>query len=453
MKYDIVILGGGPGGYWAAHRAAAAGLSVALVEKNKLGGTCLNEGCIPSKAFLQSAKVADYAKHAEAYGVGASLIQVSQKAVVDRKNRITRKLVGGIKVSMREAGVNVVDGIGRLVKTAEGVAVCVGEENYLGKDIIVATGSVSAVPPIEGVREGLESGLVLTNKEILDLTVIPGSLVVIGGGVIGLEMASYFNSAGSKVTVVEMLPHIAGQTDAGISEMLKNVYTKKGIEFIMGAKVTSVSPQGVSYELDGQTSTVPAEKVLMSVGRKPNTVGIGLEDVGFETIRGAVVTDARMRTNIPHIYAVGDVNAKVMLAHTAYREADVAVNVILGQQDEMSYNAIPSVIYTNPEVACVGYTLEQAKEKGINARLVSLPMQFSGRFVAENADLDGVCKLVVDSDKNTLVGVHLMGNGAGEIIYGVAMMIDLALDIETIKRQIFPHPTVGEIIREGIFRI
>lgn len=453
MHYDLVILGGGPGGYWAAERAAKAELNVALIEKNKLGGTCLNEGCIPSKAFLQSAKVADYIRHAALYGVDASLTEIKQKTVTERKNRIMRKLVGGIKAALRDAGVTVVEGFGKLVKTPEGLAVNANGENYFGKDIIVATGSVSAIPPIPGVKEGLENGTVLTNKEILDLTAVPKSLVVIGGGVIGLEMASYYNSVGSKVTVIEMLNSIAGQTDAEISEMLKSVYAKKGIQFILGAKVTAVSAEGVTYELDGKTSAVPAHKVLMSVGRKPNTASIGLEEAGVETARGAVVTDNNMRTNIPHIYAVGDVNAKVMLAHTAYREADVAVNTILGVADEMSYAAIPSVIYTNPEVACAGLTAEQAKDKGIDAKTVALPMQFSGRFVAENTDLDGICKLVVDNEKNILLGVHMMGNGASEIIYGAAMMIGLAVDIETIKRQIFPHPTVGEIIREGIFHI
>jgi len=453
MNYDLVVLGGGPGGYLAAERAANAGLSVVLIEKNKLGGTCLNEGCIPSKAFLQSAKVADYAKHCDAYGVNAVFSSVDQKAVVERKNRIVRKLVGGVKVTMREANVTVISGEGVLVKNEIGNGVKVGEEIYYGKNIIIATGSESVMPPINGAKEAYESGKLLTNREILDLVVIPESLVVIGGGVIGLEMASYFNSVGSKVTVIEMLDHIGGQTESQISEMLKSVYEKKGIEFILGAKVVGIADDGVSYEISGETKKVACDKILMSVGRRANTANIGLENLGVAIGRGAIITNNKMKTNVPNVYAVGDVNGKVMLAHTAYRETEVAVNTILGKNDEMTYDCIPSVIYTNPEVACVGLTEEAAQAKGINAKVVSLPMQYSGRFVAENIDPDGICKLVFDIDKNILIGAHMMGNYSGEIIYGVGLMINTAVDIETIKKQIFPHPTVSEIIRECVFKL
>lgn len=453
MNYDLVVLGGGPGGYLAAERAGAAGLSVTLIEKNKLGGTCLNEGCIPSKAFLQSAKVADYAKHAASYGVNVSYANVDQKAVVERKNRIVRKLVGGVKVTMRETNVNVVLGEGVLVKDSNGAGVKVGEQIFYGKNIIIATGSESVMPPITGAKDAYASGKLLTNREILDLTVIPDSLTVIGGGVIGLEMASYFNSVGSRVTVIEMLDRIGGQTESQISEMLKTAYEKKGIEFILGAKVVGITDDGVNYEIGGETKKIECDKILMSVGRRANTANIGLESLNIATERGAIVTDGKMKTNVPNVYAVGDVNGKVMLAHTAYREAEVAVNTILGKTDEMSYDYIPSVIYTNPEVACVGLTEEAAQQKGINAKVVSLPMQYSGRFVAENADPDGICKLVFDIDKNTLIGAHMMGNSSGEIIYGVAMLINTAVDVETIKRQIFPHPTVSEIIRECVFKL
>lgn len=450
-EFDLVILGGGPGGYLSAERAAKNGLRVCLVEKAKLGGTCLNEGCIPSKTFLQSAKVADYAKHANVYGVNAEFISVNQKAVVERKTRIVRKLVGGIKVAMRELGVTVIEGEGKVDKIGDGYLINCNGESCFGKYLIIATGSGCVVPKITGVTEGLASGLVVTNKEILDLTVIPEKLAVIGGGVIGLEMASYFNSVGSRVTVIEMLDSIGGAIDGEIANLLKEVYAKKGIEFHLGAKVIEVTDSGVKFVKDGVESEIKADKILLSVGRRPNTKDIGLENLGVATERGAILTNKHMLTNLSNVYAVGDVNGIVMLAHTAYREAEVAVNNILGIFDVMDYNAIPSVIYTNPEVACVGLTEQSALDRGINAKSVNLSMQYSGRFVAENADLTGVAKFVFDADSDRLIGAHFMGNGSSEFIIAAEMLINMKVGIDEIKKQVFPHPTVGEIIREGIF--
>ena len=454
-NFDLVVIGGGPGGYLAAERAGHAGLKTLVIEKREFGGVCLNEGCVPSKTFLNSAKVVDYANHASNYGVKVEgNATVDQKFVVERKNGVVKMLVSGIKAQLKKNKVTMKSAEAFIEgKTDEGIIVKAGEEKFLAKRLIVATGSMPVVPPIKGLKEGIEAGLVLTNREILDLTEIPEKLVVIGGGVIGLEMASYFSSVGSKVTVVEMLNKIAGPTENEISSILQKNLTKKGITFNLGCKVTEIANDGVIFERDGKLEKVEADKILLSIGRRAVTANIGLENIGVNLERGAIVTDDKMRTNVANVYAVGDVNGKIMLAHTAYREAEVAINNILGKKDIMRYNVIPSVIYTNPEIGSVGETEESAKAKGLDVKTVSIPMTFSGRYVAENTTLDGVCKLVINNKTNTLIGAHIIGSYAGEFIVTVSAMIDLEVDIENIKKLVFPHPTVCEIVREAIFQI
>jgi dihydrolipoamide dehydrogenase len=452
MVYDLLVIGGGPAGYLAAERAGEAGFSVALFEKRYLGGVCLNEGCIPSKTLLHSAKIYDYARYSEKYGVKSENVSLDHGVVLKRKEKVVRTLVTGIRAKLTKYKVKIVEAEAVIKgRNGEDFVVSAGGEDYAGKRILIATGSVPVIPPIEGVREGVDSGFVLTNREILDLTEIPESLVVIGGGVIGLEMASYFNSAGSKVTIIEMLDHIAGETDREISELLLADYIKKGIDIKLGAKVTAIGNGKVMFEKDNVKSEISCGKVLMSVGRKPVTQGIGLETVGVEVERGAVRTDESCRTNIPNVYAAGDVNGRSLLAHTAYREAEVSVNNMLNRKDRVRYNAIPAVIYTNPEVASIGETAESARKKGIDAEEVKLSMRYSGRYVAENEGGNGIIKLVVDKKYRTLVGVHMIGNYSSEIIYGAAVMIETEMRIEDIKEIVFPHPTVSEVIREGIF--
>ena len=454
-NFDLIIIGGGPGGYLAGERAGHAGLKTLIIEKREFGGVCLNEGCVPSKTFLNSAKVLDYANHAENYGVKVKAgATIDQKFVVERKNGVVKMLVSGIKAGLKKNKVTMKNATAVIKGKADGgYIVSADGEEFLGARLIIATGSMPVVPPITGLKENIEGGFVLTNREILDLTEIPKSLTIIGGGVIGLEMASYFSSVGTKVTVVEMLTKIAGPTEKEISAILQKSLEKKGVEFILGAKVTAVENGAVVYEKDGKTEKVSADKVLLSIGRRAVTAGIGLENIGVNLERGAIVTDEQMRTNIANVYACGDVNGKVMLAHTAYREAEVAVNTILGKKDAMRYNVIPSVIYTNPEVGSVGETVDSAKEKGLDVKEISLPLTYSGRYVAENTDLNGLCKLVINKKTNTLIGAHIIGSYSGEYIVAVSAMIDLEVDIENIKKLVFPHPTVCEIVREAIFSI
>ncbi len=452
MVYDLIVIGGGPAGYLAAERAGKEGFKVLLVEKRFIGGVCLNEGCIPSKALLYSAKLYDGVAHGEKYGVTAKELKLDHDYVIKRKNKVVRTLVGGINSSLKKNKVTVVMKEGTITgRNSDGFTVKAGDDVYTGKRLLIATGSVPVVPPIPGVKEGLESGFVLTNREILDLAEVPKELCIVGGGVIGLEMASYFNSAGSKVTVVEMMNKIAGPMDREISEILLKNYQKKGITFNLGCRVTEVKAGKVVYEKDGQSYEVPCDKVLLSIGRRAFTDGLGLETIGVEVDRGRIITDERSRTNIAGVYAAGDVNGKSMLAHTAYRETEVALNDILGKKDIMRYNAIPSVIYTNPEVAAVGETEETAKAKGIDFEVVKLSMMYSGRYVAENEGGDGIIKILIDKKYRNVIGVHMIGNYSSEIIYGAGIMIETQMRIDDIKEIVFPHPTVCEVIREGIF--
>ena len=452
VKTDVVVLGGGPGGYLAAERAAQGGKTVTLIEKRALGGTCLNEGCIPSKAFLNSAKLYEHAKDSDVFGVTAKDVAIDHAKVVDRKDKVVKTLVSGVGATMKANGVNVVMAEGSVQgKTSDGFAVEAGGETYVGDKLILACGSVPVVPPIPGLREGVESGFVMTNKEVLDRKELPKHLVVIGGGVIGLEMASYFSMIGVPVTIIEMLDKIAGPTEKEVSAQLLKEYKKRGIDFKLSCKVTGVTADAVQYEEAGEAKEAKCDAVLCAIGRRAFTQGMGLENLNLYMERGAVVTDEHMQTNIPGVYAIGDINGKIMLAHTAYREAEVAVNHILGKKDYMRYNAIPSVIYTNPEVASVGETEESAKEKGMSVRCVKASMKASGRYLAEVEKGSGFVKLVIDTKKNTLIGCHMIGSYTSEMIFGVALMIEKQMPIDAIKELVFPHPTVSEVIREALF--
>lgn len=453
MTYDLIVLGGGPAGYLASERAGHAGLSVCCIEERSVGGVCLNEGCIPTKTLLYSAKIFDGAAHGEKYGVTAEGLTIDHARVVARKDKVVKTLVAGVQSALKANGVVLINARGVITgRNAEGYTVDAGGEMYTGKRLLIATGSSPAVPPIPGLKEGLASGFVCTNREILQLTQKPEHLCVIGGGVIGLELASYFASIGSKVTVIEMLDHIAGENDPDLVAILKKSYEKRGVTFQLSAKVTEVTASAVKYEKDGAISEVACDKVLLSIGRRANTKDIGLESIHVLLDRGAVVTDAQMKTNQPEVYAAGDVNGKSMLAHTAYRESEVAVNTMLGKHDTMRYEAIPGVLYTNPELSAVGETEASAKAKGLDASCVKLPMRFSGRYLAENEGGDGIMKLVVDNATRKVLGAQVLSNYSSEFIVMVGTFIELGLTVDEVKEIVFPHPTVCEIVREAVFQ-
>lgn len=445
--FDLIVIGGGPGGYVAAERAGHKGLQVALFEKKSLGGVCLNEGCIPTKTLLYSAKTYENALHGDKYGISGENISFDYAKIVARKNKVVRKLVAGVKGSMTANHVTVIEGEAMIEsRTDDAITVSCNGETYSAKNLLICTGSEAFVPPIPGVAEA--GDVIVTNREILALKERPESLVVIGGGVIGMEFASFFNSLGTKVTIIEMLPEILGGLDYEISAMLRSQYARKGVEFNLNAKVVKVEGHTVFYEKDGETHQVEGDKILLSVGRRAVTQGFGLENIGVELHRGGIVVDERMRTNVPNVYAAGDVTGFSLLAHTASREGEVVVNNLTGGNDVMRYNAIPGVVYTNPEVAGVGETEESAKSKGIAYKAIKLPMAYAGRFVAENEGGQGVCKVLVGEKHHEVIGVHMLGNPCSEIICAACMAIEQEMTLEEMKKVVFPHPTVSEIIKE-----
>jgi len=336
-------------------------------------------------------------------------------------------------------------------RSPKGVEVTCGGESYLGANLLICTGSEAFVPPIPGLAEA--GDIILTNREILDLKEQPKSLVIIGGGVIGMEFASFYNSLGTSVTVIEMLPEILGQNDFEISAMLRDNYAKRGINFNLNAKVVKIEGNKVHFEKDGQTQVIEGEKILVSVGRRPVTKGFGLENLNVELFKGGIKTDEKMRTNVPNVFAAGDVTGFSLLAHTASREGEVVVNNLTGRTDRMRYNAIPGVVYTNPEVSGVGETEESAKAKGLDYKVAKLPMAYAGRFVAENEGGSGLCKVLVGAKHGEVIGVHMIGNPSSEMIYGACMAIEQEMTLAQMEEVVFPHPTVSEIFKETIFAI
>jgi dihydrolipoamide dehydrogenase len=451
--FDLIIIGGGPAGYVAAERASDGGMSVALFEKNKLGGVCLNEGCIPTKTMLYSAKLLDGASHGAPYGVTAENARIDHSAVMKRKEKVVKILAGGVASKMKSKNVAVIPGEAVVSgKTDSGFAVISGGRRYEARRLLIASGSRAVIPPIEGAAEALKSGYAVTSGEALSMTGVPEKMVVAGGGVIGLELACYFNSAGSKVTVVEMLDKIAGPLEDEISKILLGNLRKRGVEFRLGAKITRVAEnEGVTVEHGGAPAEIlPADAVLIAAGRKPCADGVGLETIGVKTDRGAVITDRNMRADVPGVYAAGDVTGGIMLAHAASREAEAAVSHMLGGDETVNYGAVPSVIYTIPEAASVGETLKSAAERGVAAKEIKLSMRYSGRYVAENEGGDGICKVLTD-EGGRVIGVHIIGSCASEIIIPAVMMIESRAPVSELRRVVFPHPTAGEILRESLF--
>lgn len=447
MKYDVAIIGGGPAGYTAAEKAAKGGLSTVLFEKNALGGVCLNEGCVPTKTLLYSAKTYDQIKHASKYAVSAENPSFDYPKIIARKNKVVKKLTAGIRMKMKESGVEVITGEAMIQgKTDEGnILIQCAEQVYEAKNLLVCTGSESVIPPIPGVNETEY----WTSREALQSKELPASLIIIGGGVIGMEFASFFNSMGTEVQVVEMLDKILGPMDKELSDMLQAEYAKRGVKFYLGHKVTGIHGQEVTVEKDGESFALHGEKVLLSVGRRPVTKGFGLETLALEPFRNGIKVNEYMQTSLPNVYACGDITAFSLLAHTAVSEAEVAIDHILGKARAMSYKAIPGVVYTNPEIAGVGKTEEELQASGTPYQVKKIPMAFSGRFVAENEMGNGVCKLILAED-GTLIGAHLLGNPASELIVIAGMAIEKGMKAEEIKSFVFPHPTVGEIIKEAL---
>ena len=447
--YDLAVIGGGPAGYVAAAKAGAAGMSVVLFEKEEVGGVCLNEGCIPTKTLLYSAKLLENAVGAAKYGVEVPEARADVRALAKRKDKVVKKLVGGVKVQLRDAGVTVVKEAAAVKSYAPGKLVIESASGAVeAARLLICTGSVTVIPPIPGI-EGNPAAL--SSRELLEINEIPDSLVVIGGGVIGMEFASLFNSLGSRVTVIEMLPKILGPMDDEISAMLQAQYAKKGVVFHLGCKVLKADGNAVSFQTpEGEVQSVEGAKILVSVGRRARLEGLEALPLELNQRPRGIKVNAAMATSLEGVWAAGDVTGFSMLAHTASREAEVAVDNMLGIPSEMRYDAIPSVVYTNPEVAGVGLTEQEASARGTEVLIKKLPMAYSGRFTAENDRGEGLCKILLTPDGSRILGVHRLGNPSSEILPAACLAIENGLGAEAFRQTVFPHPGVAEILKETL---
>ena len=444
--FDIIIIGAGPGGYVTAERAGAAGKKVCLIEREEhLGGVCLNWGCVPTKTLLASSKAYYSATHSEAFGVTAEGVKFHLDKAQARKKQVQDGLRTGIKGLMKKFKVEVIRGSATL--TAKDT-VQVGDRRITATDIIIATGSRPAKPPIPGA----DLPHVVDSSGILEVATLPKQLAIVGGGVIGLEFACFFAQVGVKVHVIEFLPEIAPSVDAEVAKTLRGELEAKGVVFHLGHKVEKITADAVIAKGAAEPVSIPADQVLVCTGRSPNTEGLGLDKLGVELRRGAIAVDDLCRTNVPGIWAIGDVNAKFMLAHVASRQGEVVVNTICGQQDRMRYKAIPAVIYTSPEVAGVGITEAQAKADAIPVEVVKWPFAANGRFLAEYGG-KGFLKAILHKDTHALLGVHAIGGAVSEMSFGWAAMIEAEFTVKELKELVFPHPTVNEALRDAVFTL
>jgi dihydrolipoamide dehydrogenase len=446
-EFDLIIIGAGPGGYVMAERAGHLGKKVLLIEKQYLGGVCLNWGCIPTKTLLNSAKHYVHAKEAHEFGVTTGEVKFDLTKAMAWKQEVIETLRGGIGFMMKKNKVTVVNGEAKLLGSRK---VQVGDKVYEGTDVVIATGSSPFVPPIPGAKQPH----VMTSTEILSIEKMPETLTVIGGGVIGVEFASFFSSLGVKVNVIEMLDEIIPFMDRGQAKEFRKALKGK-VEFNLGCKVTAIDGHTVKYtDAKGQEQSLQADIVLMSVGRVPNLGNMGFEEAKLDFDRRGIKVDEQMRTNLPNVYAIGDVTGLSQLAHSATRMGEVALNTICGQPDRFRRNAIPWAVYSMPEVAGCGLTEEQAQAAGYKVETASLPLTMSGRFIAENGKRGpGSVKVIKDAGTDVLLGVHMVGAGVSEMIYGAAVMIEAELRVQDIREIVFPHPTIGEVIRDTMFQL
>ena len=414
MKYDFAVIGAGPAGYVAAKKAASAGLKVVMVEKKKLGGVCLNEGCVPSKTLLQAAKTYHHAKHGSIFGVEAGSLSFDFGKAHAHKNSVMDRMRDGIAGLMKKNKVEVIEGEAKLVKGGFSV----NGESHEAENILLCTGSSPSIPPIPGI----EADHIVDSTGILDNEQLPESLVIVGGGVIGCEFACVYASVGVPVTVLEAMPEICPNLDPEIAAILRKELENKGVTFLLGAKVEKFEGKSVSYNLEGESKEIESDLVLVATGRKPNVSGLGLEDIGLDfDPRGGVKVDPRGATNLPGVWAAGDVTGQAWLAHAASRMAEVVVHNITGQKDQMRHDTMPAVVYTSPEVAVVGLTKEEAVDRGFKVKTGKIPMAINARYIAENPGEQGMCKVVLGCGYKSLLGVHMVGGACSEMIFGAVL--------------------------------
>lgn len=442
MKSDIIIIGAGPGGYETANYAASRGLSVTIFEMSELGGTCLNRGCIPTKTLCKNAEVLNLLQEATEFGISDVVFSVDFAKMIERKNNVVAQLREGVAMALKHPNITLVQGEAAI--TSAKSVVCNGE-SYECDNMIIATGSRPKFLPVEGV----DLPCVLTSDEILELDTLPKSLCIIGGGVIGLEFASIFNSLGVEVTVVEFCKEVLPNFDSDVAKRLRQTLVKKGVALNVGAGVSSIvaNEDGtaiVKYEQKGKSLEVACEKVLMAVGRAPR-LPQGLDTAGVEYSPRGILVDENMLTNVSGVYAIGDVNARCMLAHAATFQGKRAVNTILGEKDNIRLDVMPSAVFTTPEASMVGVTDSYCKENGVEVVVKKAFFRANGKAVAMN-ETDGILKLVVGATDGKILGCHILGAHAADLIHEVAVLMNKDATIDELKDIIHAHPTLGEVV-------
>ncbi len=444
--YDVVILGGGPAGYRAAERTAEAGLQTVLIEERQLGGTCLNVGCIPTKTLLNSAKTYAHIGDSARIGVTAEAT-FDLSAAMKWKTQVVGGLRKGIAATLKKRGVQIVDGRGLMVDRN---AVQVGDTRYEGRYLVLASGSSPAWPPIPGI----DSPGVVNSSQLLEISDMPKAVTVVGGGYIGMEFASFFALLGVPVTVVEMMDEIIPFMEPELAALLRK--SVSGVSYELGARVTQINEGSLTFERDGREQNVDSDLILISTGRQPNVDNLGYQANGLDVDRSGIRVNEFLETNLPGVFAVGDVNGRSLLAHTAYRMADVAASRILekegqGPAQRMRYEAIPWVVFTQPEVAGCGMTETEARQAGLKVTTDSVSLKISGRYVAEHPGENGSAKIVADASSGRILGVQMLGSGVSELIFGAALMIENELRVKDVREVIFPHPTVSEVFRDAMW--
>lgn len=444
-EYDVVVLGGGPGGYVAAIKAAQSGKKTAIIEKGNFGGTCLNVGCIPTKAMVKTVNLYEEIQQASLFGIDGidnKLVTVSMEKLQMRKNAVVRQLVGGVNGLLKGNKVTVINGTGKFVDIH---TVRTADTTVTAEYVIIATGSEPFMPDFIEYEGNTK---IITSTEALSLTRIPGSMNIIGGGVIGIEFAYIYSHLGCKVTVVELMEDILPMVDSEVSKLARKALEGAGVIFHTGARVKKVQDTSVIFEKDGKEQSVQSELTLMAVGRTPYTNGLNADGIGIVFDRNAIRTDAHMRTNVSNIFAIGDVNGTSMLAHTASHEGIVAVATIMGESMEMSYDYIPACIYMEPEIASIGLTEAQAREKYEKIKIGKFPMAANGKSVIEG-EKSGVMKVILDEEYGEILGVHLFAVHATDMIAEISVAMNLEATAEEVIHAIHPHPTISEAIGEA----
>lgn len=444
--YKILIIGGGPGGYVAAIKAAQLGAKVGLIEKHKIGGVCLNYGCIPTKTLLRSAKLYDDILKASSFGIDLADTQgvsINWPNMLKRKDKVVNQLVGGVEQLLKHNGVEVIKGEASVIDSHH---IEVNNEILECENLILATGSSPHIPPIPGLNQSVENGFAITSKGAIALARKPDSLTILGGGVIAVEFATLYNSLGTDVTLLQRSGHLLKNLDVDVQKLITKHLKKSGVKVITDVTIESVNDNKVTYQSKGEMKVVNSDYILVSLGRKANLKG--LENLDLHQEKGKVITGDYMDTNIPSVYAIGDMNGKYMLAHVASAEGLVAVQTIMGEKDTIDYNKVPSCIYSFPEVGVVGFSEQDALEAGYDVKTSMFPLSANGKALAEGESI-GFVKIVYDDEYGEVLGVHIVASHATDMIAEAVASIELEATVHDLAKTVHPHPTLSEIVMEA----